>query len=62
MDLKQAYSDLNSDIVEVKKYLSSQGIKENEIVFDAADINKLYDIVYDENGNFKTRVLRLIET
>ena len=58
MDLKQAYSDLNSDIVEVKKYLSSQGIKENEIVFDAADINKLYDRVYDENGNFKTRVFR----
>jgi hypothetical protein len=58
MDLKQAYADLNSDIVEVKKYLSSQGIKENEIVFDAADINKLYDRVYDENGNFKTRVFR----
>ena len=56
MDLKQAYSDLNADVVEVKKFLSSQGIQENEIVFDAADISKNYDNQYDENGNFKERV------
>ena len=55
MDLKQAYADLNADVVEVKKFLSSQGIQENEIVFDAADISKNYD---DENGNFKERVFR----
>ena len=58
MDLKQAYSDLNADVVEVKKFLSSQGIQENEIVFDAADISKNYDNQYDENGNFKERVFR----
>ena len=58
MDLKQAYADLNADVVEVKKFLSSQGIQENEIVFDAADISKNYDNQYDENGNFKERVFR----
>ena len=58
MDLKQAYADLNSDVLKVKKFLASQGIKENEIVFDAADISKNYDNQYDENGNFKERVFR----
>ena len=58
MDLKQAYADLNADVVEVKKFLSSQGIQENEIVFDAADISKNYDNQYDENGNFKERIFR----
>ena len=53
MDLKRTYSDLNADVVEVKKFLSSQGIQENEIVFDAADISKNYDNQYDENGNFR---------
>jgi hypothetical protein len=58
MDLKQAYADLNADVLKVKKFLASQGIKENEIVFDAADISKNYDNQYDENGNFKERVFR----
>ena len=58
MDLKQAYADLNRDVLEVKKFLSSQGIKDNEIVFDAADISKNYDNQYDENGNFTERVFR----
>lgn len=58
MDLKQAYADLNSDVLKVKKFLASQGIKKNEIVFDAADISKNYDNQYDENGNFKERVFR----
>lgn len=61
MDLKQAYADLNADVLKVKKFLASQGIKENEIVFDAADISKNYDNQYDENGNFKERVFRCYE-
>ena len=40
MDLKQAYKYLNSDISQVKSFLVGQGIKESEIIFDAADISK----------------------
>jgi len=58
LDLKQAYADLNTDVLKVKKFLSSQGVKENEIVFDAADISKNYDNQYDENGNFTERIFR----
>ena len=58
LDLKQTYADLNTDVLKVKKFLSSQGIKENEIVFDAADISKNYDNQYDENGNFTERIFR----
>ena len=34
VDLKQAYKDLNADILKVKKFLASQGIKDAEVVFD----------------------------
>ena len=57
-NLKKAYADLNSDIVKVKEYLNSQGINADEIVFDAADINKKYDRIYDDNGNFKENIFR----
>ena len=42
LDLKQAYADLNADMKKVKSYLISKGIKENDIVFEAADIQKQY--------------------
>lgn len=58
VDLKQAYKDLNADILTVKKFLASQGIKDAEVVFDAADISKNYDNQYDENGNFTERLFR----
>ncbi|MEJ6686427.1 MAG: SIMPL domain-containing protein [Crocinitomicaceae bacterium] len=58
LDLKDAYADLNADIEKVKGYLEKQGISEDETVFDAADINKKYDRIYDENGNFKENVFR----
>lgn len=58
LDLKDAYADLNADIEKVKGYLEKQGISESEIVFDAADINKKYDRIYDENGNFKENIFR----
>tara|TARA_B100001287_G_scaffold170115_1_gene143173 strand:- start:3002 stop:3742 length:741 start_codon:yes stop_codon:yes gene_type:complete len=58
VDLKQAYQDLNADILKVKKFLESQGIQDTEVVFDAADIRKNYDNQYDENGNFTERLFR----
>jgi len=58
MDLKQAYKYLNSDISKVKSFLVGQGIKESEIIFDAADISKNYDNKYDKNGNFTESIFR----
>lgn len=58
VNLKQAYKDLNADILKVKKFLASQGIQDVEVVFDAADISKNYDNQYDENGNFTERLFR----
>ena len=58
MDLKQAYKYLNSDISKVKSFLVDQGIKESEIIFDAADISKNYDNKYDKNGNFTESIFR----
>lgn len=58
MDLKQAYKYLNSDILKVKSFLVDQGIKESEIIFDAADISKNYDNKYDKNGNFTESIFR----
>ena len=58
LDLKEAYADLNNDIERVKEYLKTQGVLDNEIVFDAADIDKKYDRIYDENGNFKENIFR----
>ncbi len=54
LDLKQAYADLNADMKKVKSYLISKGIKENDIVFEAADIQKQYETEYDENGNVRS--------
>ena len=51
MELKQAYADLNNDVKRVKSYLMSKGISEDEIVFEAADIQKMFHTEYDGDGN-----------
>lgn len=53
MDLKEAYAELNADVRRVKSYLKSQGIATDEVVFDAADIQKEFATEYDENGNVR---------
>jgi hypothetical protein len=50
IDLKQAYADLNADIKRVK----ARGIADEEVVFEAADIQKEYATEYDENGNVRS--------
>jgi hypothetical protein len=54
IDLKQAYADLNADVRRVKSYLKLKGIANDEVVFEAADIQKEYSTEYDENGNVRT--------
>jgi hypothetical protein len=51
MELKQAYSDLNNDVKRVKVYLKSKGIAKDEIVFEAAEIQKKFHTEYDSDGN-----------
>jgi hypothetical protein len=49
---KDAYAKLKSDSQTVKRYLTSKGISEDAIVFDAVDIGRTYEDTYDANGNY----------
>jgi hypothetical protein len=53
MVLKQAYADLNTDQKTIRKYLTSKGVKSDEIVFEAVDIQKDFNYDYDENGQLR---------
>jgi hypothetical protein len=50
MTLKEAYSLLDRDRENIKNYLLSKGVKQEEIVFFAVSINKDFDEVYDDQG------------
>ena len=50
-ELKDAYAQLNTDLRRVKSYLKSRGITDDEMVFEAAEIEKLWSRVYDDEGN-----------
>lgn len=50
-DLSAASQKLSNDKDRVQAYLINQGIKANEIVFSAVNINKDFDYRYDSNGN-----------
>jgi hypothetical protein len=56
MDLKQAYADLNADQKTIRKYLTSKGVKSDEIVFEAVDIQKDFNYDYDENGQLRNTI------
>lgn len=51
-DLKAISAELNNDRSKIKKYLTSKGISEKDIVFSAVNINKEYSNIYDVHGNF----------
>lgn len=53
-DLKEASKDLNSKRQKIKAYLLKKGVKEAEIVFNSVNFQKLYDNVYDDNGNIRS--------
>ncbi len=56
MELKQAYADLNEDQKTIRKYLTSKGVKSDEIVFEAVDIQKDFNYDYDENGQLRNTI------
>jgi len=51
VDLKQSYSELDKDRESIKKYLVSKGIKSENIIFSAVDIQKEFDESFDNSGN-----------
>lgn len=51
INLKDAYSKLDQDRERINAYMLSKGLKQENIVFTAVDINKEFDEVYDNNGN-----------
>lgn len=49
-DLKEAYAELDKDRVSISQYLVGKGVKSDNIVFSAVDINKEFDEIYGNNG------------
>lgn len=54
-DISEASSWLKDDREAVKTFLNQQGIKSDDIIFQAVNIRKEYDYEYDTHGN-STRV------
>lgn len=55
-ELKKAYSELNKDQQAIKKYLNSKGVKADEMIFEAVDIQKEFYYDYDQNGMLRSTV------
>ena len=49
---QDAYSKIKQDAELVKNYLTSNGVTDEEIVFNSVDISSTYSDVYDVNGNY----------
>lgn len=51
IDLKDAYSQLDRDRESIKAYMIGKGLKAENIIFSAIEINREFDERYDEHGN-----------
>ena len=51
INLKDAYAELDKDRESIKTYLTSKGIKLENIIFSAVDIEKEYENQYGKEGN-----------
>ena len=51
-DLKAAYAALKADETVVKNYLISKGIKEENLLFSAVNVQRLEEDKYDANGKY----------
>ncbi|MCR4757287.1 MAG: SIMPL domain-containing protein [Butyrivibrio sp.] len=49
---QDAYSKIKKDAELVKNYLTSNGVTDEEIVFNSVDISRTYRDIYDVNGNY----------
>lgn len=54
--LKEAYASLDIDRENIKKYLTSKGIANDEIVFSAVNFNKDFQTTYNENGTTREQI------
>ena len=54
-ELKQAYQMLNTDRDLIKKYFSSKGVNEKEIIFSSVNITKNFEEIYDNQGRVTSR-------
>jgi len=50
VDLKAAYAALKADKETIENYLINKGVASENLVFSAVDINKDFDVSYDNNG------------
>lgn len=50
MNLKDAYAQLDKDRENIKSYMISKGLKAENIIFSAVEIQKEFDEINDENG------------
>ena len=55
-DLKSAYSQLKDDEKVVENYLVSKGIKANDLLFSAVNVQRLEEDKYDANNKFIGKV------
>lgn len=53
-DLEMASAELKADKDKIRKYLVSQGVKSEDIVFSSVDIQKEFSTSYDGNGNVQS--------
>lgn len=51
-DTAEAYAELNQQAEQVKKFLSDNGISDDEVVFNAVDISSHYSTAYDADGYY----------
>jgi uncharacterized protein len=56
MDLKQANNALNKDMKEIRDFLKSKGLKEEEIIFEGVNIQRDYYYDYDQNGALRNTI------
>ena len=56
MDLKGANNSLNKDMKEIRSYLKSKGLSDEEIIFEGVNISRDYYYDYDENGQLRNTI------
>ena len=56
MDLKRANQELNKDMKEIKSYLKSKGLNDDEIIFEGVNINRDYYYDYDQYGTLRNTI------
>jgi uncharacterized protein len=56
MDLKRANNQLNKDMKEIRSYLKSKGLKDDEIIFEGVNIGRDYYYDYDQYGTLRNTI------